>query len=136
MHINYIPRTRVLLFSIGIIYFGLGIWCTVLPVQTATSLGFSFFDTGIVEYVVVYGGLEVGLGLPMMYAAFRRKLFPGIYFITTFFSLCLAIFRLVMILSKGATSTLFILFGTEILIFLLLLTLNLKRAPKEGSAEG
>ena len=136
MHINYIPRTRVLLFSIGIIYFGLGIWCTVLPVQTATSLGFSFFDTGIVEYVVVYGGLEVGLGLPMMYAAFRRKLFPGIYFITTFFSLCLAIFRLVMILSKGATSTLYILFGTEILIFLLLLTLNLKRAPKEGSDDG
>ena len=136
MHINYIPRTRVLLFSIGILYFGLGIWCTVLPVQTATRLGFSFFDTGIVEYVVVYGGLEVGLGLPMMYAAFRRKLFPGIYFITTFFSLCLAIFRLVMILSKGATSTLYILFGTEILIFLLLLTLNLKRAPKEGSDDG
>ena len=136
MHINYIPRTRVLLFSIGILYFGLGIWCTVLPVQAATSLGFSFFDTGIVEYVVVYGGLEVGLGLPMMYAAFRRKLFPGIYFITTFFSLCLAIFRLVMILSKGATSTLYILFGTEILIFLLLLTLNLKRAPKEGSDDG
>ena len=136
MHINYIPRTRVLLFSIGILYFGLGIWCTVLPVQTAASLGFSFFDTGIVEYVVVYGGLEVGLGLPMMYAAFRRKLFPGIYFITTFFSLCLAIFRLVMILSKGATSTLYILFGTEILILLLLLTLNLKRAPKEGSDDG
>ena len=96
--------------------------------QNCASLGFNFTGSGIVEYVVVYGGLELGLGIPMMLSAYNRSLFSGVYFMTTFFSLCLPLFRSVMIFLNGVSTTLLILFFVEIIIFLVLFCSSRYRA--------
>ena len=80
---SYNKLTRTVLFIVGVVYSLLGVWCTILPYKTAASLGFNFTGSGIVEYVVVYGGLELGLGIPMMLSAYNRSLFSGVYFMTT-----------------------------------------------------
>ncbi len=128
----YRTRTRLVLFIIGMVYTSLGLWCTILPVETSSSLGFKFFDSGIVEYVVVYGGLEVGLGFPMLIASFKPVLFSGVYFMTTLFSLCLPVFRLFMIFSHGMTTTLVILFIIEIIIFISLVLANSSSRPRSA----
>ena len=124
----YNKFTRTVLFIVGVVYSLLGVWCTILPYITAASLGFNFTGSGIVEYVVVYGGLELGLGIPMMLSAYNRSLFSGVYFMTTFFSLCLPLFRSVMIFLNGVSTTLLILFFVEIIIFLVLFCSSRYRA--------
>lgn len=51
-------------------YLVLGAWCTLLPDKTASSIGFAFTKAGArSEYITVYGGLEVGLGVYFLLAA-------------------------------------------------------------------
>lgn len=39
-------------------------WCTFAPSQTAKSVGYETFSrSGVSEYLVVYGGLQLGLGI-------------------------------------------------------------------------
>jgi hypothetical protein len=48
----------------AVMYLVLGVWCTVLPERTAASIGFAFQKPGArSEYITVYGGMEVGLGV-------------------------------------------------------------------------
>ena len=69
--------SRVFLTAVGILYLGLGIWCAVYPSQTSSKVGFSLRgSSGMSEFVTVYGGLEVGLGLtfllPLMWPESNR----------------------------------------------------------------
>ena len=55
---------RVFLAIAGVLYAGLGIWCTLAPKSTSRKVGFSLEgDSGMSEFITVYGGLEVGLAL-------------------------------------------------------------------------
>ena len=112
---------KLLLLVVGLIYAILGVWCTLLPEKTASALGLAFHGSGIVEYVVVYGGLEIGLGTAMIIGVFNSRLFPGVFFMTTLFSGILPIFRVAMITVHGSTTTLLALLGVESLIVLSLL---------------
>lgn len=48
----------------AVMYLALGVWCTVLPDRTAAAIGFTFAKAAArSEYITVYGGLEVGLGV-------------------------------------------------------------------------
>ena len=54
----------------AVMYLFLGAWCTVMPDKTATSIGFAFTKAGArSEYITVYGGMEVGLGVFFMLTA-------------------------------------------------------------------
>lgn len=45
-------------------------WCTFAPSQTAKSVGYEAFSrSGVSEYLVVYGGLQLGLGIFFFYCA-------------------------------------------------------------------
>jgi len=112
---------KLLLLVVGLIYAILGVWCTLLPEKTASALGFVFHGSGIVEYVVVYGGLEIGLGAAMIIGVFNSRYFPGVFFMTTVFSGILPIFRIAMIVVHGSTTTLLALLGVESLIVISLL---------------
>ncbi|MFE8070991.1 hypothetical protein QQM79_08015 [Marinobacteraceae bacterium S3BR75-40.1] len=111
---------RWVLTIIGLLYLALGGWCAAFPETTAQSLGYQLSSAGVVEYVVVYGGLEVGLGLGILIGARHPLLFPGVFFMTSLFSLCLPVFRGVMMWLYGSSATLWWLLGGEILIVLLL----------------
>jgi len=55
---------RPFLAIVGIAYLALGLWCAAAPGQTSAAVGFSLgAGQGESEFVTVYGGLEVALGL-------------------------------------------------------------------------
>ena len=54
----------IFLWVNAVMYLLLGVWCTVLPDATASSIGFDFAKPGArSEYITVYGGMEFGLGV-------------------------------------------------------------------------
>ncbi len=55
---------KVFLAIVGIAYLILSIWCVVLPEKTSQSVGFTLTPgSGQSEYLVVYGGLQLGLAI-------------------------------------------------------------------------
>jgi hypothetical protein len=55
---------NIYLYVNAVIYVVFAAWCTVAPMSTARNLGYeSLSSSGLSEYVVVYGGLQLGLGL-------------------------------------------------------------------------
>lgn len=115
------PMQRIVLTAVGAIYTLLGIWCTISPMQTAQSLGYSLSSAGLIEYVVVYGGLEVGLGLAMVTGARRPRLLPGVFFMTCVFSLVLPLYRSVLLLIHESNPSILAIFGVELVIAVVLL---------------
>lgn len=90
---------RVFLAIVGAAYIALGIWCASMPDQTANSVGFELIsDSGQSEYFVVYGGLQLALGIAFLWPLRRQE--------DTRFSLrlcclvhsCLVVFRTVSLL--------------------------------------
>ena len=46
------------------LYLLLALWCTLRPHETSSGIGFEFtHPSALSEYLTVYGGLELGLGL-------------------------------------------------------------------------
>lgn len=63
---------RLFLICVGIAYIGLGIWCAASPESTSNAVGFELKPgSGQSEFLTVYGGLEVGLGLVFLWPLFR-----------------------------------------------------------------
>lgn len=55
---------KALLALIGVLYLSLAIWCSVSPDETSRKVGFQLLPgSGESEFLVVYGGLELGLAL-------------------------------------------------------------------------
>jgi hypothetical protein len=56
--------TSLYFYLNAVIYVLLAVFCTLRPSQTAASIGFTELNhSGRSEYLVVYGGLQLGLGL-------------------------------------------------------------------------
>ena len=55
---------RIFLAIVGAAYVLLGIWCAVSPSKTAEAIGLAPRPgLGQAEYLTVYGGLQIGLGI-------------------------------------------------------------------------
>ncbi|TWT34235.1 hypothetical protein [Blastopirellula retiformator] len=64
---------RAFLALVGSLYVGLGIWCAVAPEKTSKMVGFGLQPgAGQSEFLTVYGGLEVGLGLLFLWPLYRN----------------------------------------------------------------
>ncbi|APZ92270.1 hypothetical protein [Fuerstiella marisgermanici] len=58
---------QIYLSIVGLLYLGLGIWCSVSPQETSTKVGFQLVGgSGRSEFLTVYGGLEFGIGLLLL----------------------------------------------------------------------
>lgn len=112
---------RAVLTIVGILYLALGLWCTLTPQTTAAALGFTLSSAGLIEYLVVYGGLEVGLGLAMILGARRPRLLPGVLFMTTVFSGFLPFYRLVSMMYFDVSTTVVAILFLESAILVALL---------------
>lgn len=56
------------------LYFVFAVWCTVKPTGTSTSLGYlELNSSGRSEYLVIYGGLQLGLALMFGWLAMHRE---------------------------------------------------------------
>ena len=90
------PRTA--LGIVGIFYLALGIVCSIYPAKMGDAMGYTFKGNGIIEFVVIYGGMEIGFGLAMLVAVVNRAIYPGVYFMALAVSLALPIARTGMFL--------------------------------------
>lgn len=67
--------TAIYLWVNAAIYGIFAIFCTVRASATSTSIGFvSLNNGGMAEFVTVYGGMELGLGLIFAWLAWRPEL--------------------------------------------------------------
>jgi hypothetical protein len=87
---------------VGILYLISGLWCAFKPELAASFLGFTLSDVGLAEFISVYGGLQVGLGLAMMLSSVRPNYLEGALFFALITSLGLFVFRLIAISSVAS----------------------------------
>lgn len=64
--------TKLFLAVVGFAYLALALWCVFLPERTSQSVGFTLKPgSGQSEYLVVYGGLQLGLALVFLWPLLR-----------------------------------------------------------------
>lgn len=114
------PVTRVILAIIGFAYLALAVWCAVLPERTSQSVGFKLTPgSGQSEYLVVYGGLQLGLGLIFLWPLLRSSDPKEALFACLLIHGCLVAFRVLSFLRySGIQSTTYILAVVEWIILL------------------
>ena len=110
------PRT--LLTLVGLIYLTFGCWCLLAPTVAARAVGFDFLDaSGRSEFLVVYGGLEIGLGLFFVRAARTEEWVRPALVVLFLTGACLALTRLATLLAlSGIRPLTWSLFVGEILM--------------------
>ncbi len=63
---------RIFVCLIGSLYVFLGIYCSLLPARASKTVGFQLNPgSGQSEFLTVYGGLEVGMGLVFLLPLLR-----------------------------------------------------------------
>ena len=81
---------------VGTAYLLLAIWCASMPDQTARSVGFELVSgSGQSEYFVVYGGLQLALGIAFLWPLRRKADTEGGLRLCCLIHSCLVVFRTV-----------------------------------------
>lgn len=63
-HLQFLTMARTFLTVVGFAYLLLAAWCFAQPEKTSNAVGFELRPgSGQSEYMTVYGGLQLGLGL-------------------------------------------------------------------------
>ena len=66
--------SRFYLYFNAALYLVLGLWCTLAPSQTAHLLGYEALSAGgASEYLVIYGGMELGFAAFFFFCAQRGQ---------------------------------------------------------------
>ena len=85
---------RAFLAVVGAAYIFLAIWCAAQPDATARSVGFELMPgSGQSEYFVVYGGLELALGIAFLWPLRRKEDTVGALRLCCLIHSCLVVFR-------------------------------------------
>jgi len=90
----------------GVLYLALGAWCTIAPNKTAAAIGFGIDDPSAkAEYLTVYGGLELGMGLFFLLCAWRSGMVEaGLWFAVLSYA-ALGVYRLTIVATTGGLSS-------------------------------
>jgi hypothetical protein len=71
--------TTVYLYLNALIYLLLAGWCALAPARTATAVGYaSLTRSGQVEYLTIYGGLQLGLAFLFAWFAWSQQMRTGL----------------------------------------------------------
>lgn len=85
---------KIFLTLVGLIYLGLAAWCSLAPAMTSEKVGFELKPgSGQSEFLVVYGGLELGLAAIFLMPWVRQDLLLGSLISCVLIHACLVIFR-------------------------------------------
>ena len=86
--------SRLFLAVIGITYLYLAAWCSIQPVHTSQLVGFDLQPgSGQSEFLVIYGGLELGLALLFLWPFIRPKQLENSLQTCLIVHACLVLFR-------------------------------------------
>jgi hypothetical protein len=111
---------RAFLAVVGAAYIFLAIWCAAQPDATAKSVGFDLIPgSGQSEYFVVYGGLELALGIAFLWPLRRKEDTVGALRLCCLIHSCLVVFRTVSLIKfSDIGQTTYVLAAVEWLILL------------------
>ena len=85
---------KLFLTLVGIIYLGLAVWCSVSPAVTSEKVGFKLNPgSGQSEFLVIYGGLELGLALIFLLPLVREDCLFSSLLACVLIHACLVVFR-------------------------------------------
>ncbi len=113
--------TRIFLAIVGAIYAALAVWCSVAPGKTSETVGLQIKPgAGQSEFLTVYGGLEMALGIVFFWPLFRQEFTAYALLVCLIVHACLVVFRTIgFFLYPGIPSTTYGFAASEWLIFLL-----------------
>jgi FtsH-binding integral membrane protein len=79
---------------VGLMYLALAIWCSVAPAITSNKVGFELKPgSGQSEFLVIYGGLELGLCLIFLVPLVREEYLASSLLACVLIHACLVAFR-------------------------------------------
>jgi hypothetical protein len=85
---------RLFLAAVGLLYAYLAVWCSLQPAQTSSLVGFDLRPgSGQSEFLVVYGGLELGLALVFLWPLWRPQQVQSSLLACLLIHGCLVVFR-------------------------------------------
>ena len=79
----------------------LGLWCALRLDTTSSKLGYTLNNSGRIEYLTVYGGLQWGLAIAFAYLASRSELHRVGVLVAIAIYLPLVLHRLIGLLRFG-----------------------------------
>lgn len=125
---------RTFLALVGGMYVVLALWCSFAPAATSQSVGFTIQSgSGQSEFLVVYGGLELALGIVFLWPLYQREVTRYSLIVCMIVHGCLVLFRSAgFFLFEGIESTTYSLAVGEWLIFLISLGFWLR--PQKSTA--
>ncbi|WP_145219328.1 hypothetical protein [Gimesia alba] len=112
---------RLFLAVVGSLYLLLALWCSFAPATTSLTVGFALKPgSGQSEFLVVYGGLELALGIVFLWPLYQREVVRYALVVCIIMHGCLVLFRTIgFFLFEGIESTTYSLALGEWLIFLI-----------------
>ena len=85
---------KIFLGSVGLMYLALATWCSTSPAITSDKVGFILDPgSGQSEFLVIYGGLEMGMALIFLLPLFFTKYIEGSLLACIAIHACLVLFR-------------------------------------------
>jgi hypothetical protein len=111
---------RIFLGIVGVAYIVLAGWCSLFMEKTSKAVGFDLQPgQGQSEFLTVYGGLELALGLIFLWPVYRPEEAAFPLFVCVIVHGCLVVFRTAgFFLYSGFSTTTYFLAATEWIIFL------------------
>lgn len=112
--------TKAYLLLNAVLYFLLVLWCTFKHGQTSKASGFAVLDnSGHSEYLVIYGGLQLGLAIFFAYLASSESLHRTGIMLSLMLYLPIVIYRIITVIVYSPVSV--ITLGTGALEAVLLI---------------
>ena len=110
---------RIFLAIVGAAYVLLAAWCAFVPDKTSKSVGFTLQPgSGQSEFLTVYGGLQLAIGLAFLWPLYRPEEVGFPLFLCLLIHGCLVAFRTMsFVLYSGIPFTTYSLAVTEWIIF-------------------
>ncbi|MCA9108946.1 MAG: hypothetical protein KDA52_03275 [Planctomycetaceae bacterium] len=129
---------KLFLMLIGLMYIALSVWCSVKPEATSTKVGLSrTVGQGESEFLVIYGGMELGLAIVFLLPWFKPDSLPTVLLACTILHGCLVAYRLASFaIYSEFTSMTYSLAAGEVLIFTTSLWLtwqNVRGSTSDGT---
>ena len=128
---------RIFLAVVGAAYIVPAIWCAARPDATANAVGFELISgSGQSEFFVVYGGLELALGIAFLWPLRRAEDTIGALRLCCLVHSCLVVFRAVSFFQfSDISNTTYTLATVEWLILLGTLFVASKTALQPASGQ-
>lgn len=119
---------RSFIACVGLLYLVLAFWCAFSPEATSQSVGFTLQSgSGQSEFLTVYGGLELGLGILFLLPLFKQEYLRFSLLTCVIIHGSLVFFRTIgFFIYSGFESITFNLAAGEWLIFVISLVLWLR----------